>query len=94
VRARARARARVCGHKGEYVTGEWLKLYNAALWPVIRPPGYNADLLPTLMQRLRIHVALCLISYGDDLILTSTHVKYGYDFKRLVKLLSASLRCL
>ena len=59
------------------MTGEWIKLYNAPLWPVIRPPGCDADHSPTLMQRLRIHVALCLIKYGDDLILTSTSVEYG-----------------
>jgi hypothetical protein len=64
----------VCGHKGKDVTGEWIKLYNAAVCPVIRPPGCDADHRPTLMQRLSIHVAVCLIKYGDDLILTSTRV--------------------
>jgi len=84
----------VFGHKWEDVTGEWIKLYNAALYPVIRPPMCDADHSPSVMQRLTIHVALCLVKYGDDFILTSTRVKCGYDFKRLVKLLSASLRCL
>ena len=85
---------KICGHKDEDVTREWIKLYNGSLCPVIKPPGYAADRSPPVMQRLRINVDLCLIKYGDDLILTSTRVKYGYDFKSVVKLFSASLRCL
>jgi hypothetical protein len=64
----------VYGRKGKDVTGEWIKLYNATVCSVIRPPGCDADHWPTLMQRLRIHMKLCLIKYGGHLILTSTRV--------------------
>ena len=79
--------------RGKDMTGGWRKLYDGVLRPVIRPLGYNTDRSPCLVQRLRIHMALCLIKYGDSFIFTFTCIKYGYNFRRLVILSSASLRC-